>query len=195
MKSVTRVTDKGIPFNQAIFKLNIIIIQRLNSPDRGRSNKSNTQTADQNTIILNTFINIISESDLQRHNLEINNIGILEKIISNGGRILNTIKPTIKYDISIVSSTTLRARIKIITEGPDSNFTIILKDRTLSSELSNVSEDFKNITVNNNNVKKPQLKKRKHNKYHYTKNIAYSFQSSITSNKKMDIIKYIQLLT
>ncbi len=44
MKSVTRVADKGIPFNQAILKLNNVIIQRLNSPGRGRSNKPNTQT-------------------------------------------------------------------------------------------------------------------------------------------------------
>ncbi len=46
MKSVTKITNKGIPFNQAILKLNNIIIQRLNSPDRERSNKLNTQTTD-----------------------------------------------------------------------------------------------------------------------------------------------------
>ena len=46
MKSIARVADKSIPFNQIILKLNNIIIQRLNSPDRGRSNKSNIQTAD-----------------------------------------------------------------------------------------------------------------------------------------------------
>ncbi len=54
MKSITRVTDKGIPFNQTIFKFNNIIIQRLNNPDRGRSNKLNTQTTDWDVIILNT---------------------------------------------------------------------------------------------------------------------------------------------
>ncbi len=46
MKSVTRVTDKGIPFNQVILKFNNVIIQRLNSPGRGCSNKPNIQAAD-----------------------------------------------------------------------------------------------------------------------------------------------------
>ncbi len=41
MKFVIRVADKNIPFNQIIFKFNNIIIQRLNSPGRGRSNKLN----------------------------------------------------------------------------------------------------------------------------------------------------------
>src|SRR6266498_812175 len=120
---------------------------------------------------------------------------ILEKMVSGGERILNTIKLTIKYDIPTASSTTLRARTEITTEGPDSNLTTILEDRASSSKLSNVSENFKNITVNNNNnIKEPQSKKRKRNKYHYTENITHGFQSSIASNKKMDIIKYIQLL-
>jgi len=41
MKFVARVADKSILFNQAILKLNNIIIQYLNSPGRGRSNKPN----------------------------------------------------------------------------------------------------------------------------------------------------------
>ncbi len=41
MKFIIRVADKDIPFNQAIFKFNNIIIQRLNSSDRGRFNKLN----------------------------------------------------------------------------------------------------------------------------------------------------------
>ncbi len=41
MKSVVRVADKDIPFNQAILKFNNVIIQRLNSLDRERSNKLN----------------------------------------------------------------------------------------------------------------------------------------------------------
>ena len=78
------------------------------------------------------------------------------------------------------------------TERSNSNLTTILKDQTSSSELSNVPKDFKNITVNNNdNIKKPQSKKRKRNKYHYTKNITYGFQSNITSNKKINIVKCI----
>ncbi len=52
---------------------------------------------------------------------------ILEKMVSGGERILNIIKPTINYDIPII-------------------------DRASSSELSNVPKDFKNITVNNNNI-------------------------------------------
>src|SRR6266498_3066819 len=107
MKSVARVVDKNIPFNQIIFKFNNVIIQRLNSPDRGRFNKLNIQTADWDAIILNIFTSIISESDLQRYSLRINNMGILEKMVSNGERILNTIKPIIEYDISIVSDTAL----------------------------------------------------------------------------------------
>ncbi len=125
----------------------------MNSPDRGRSNKLNIQTTDWDIIILNTFINIISESDLQRYYLRINNIGILEKIVSSGGRILNIIKSTAEYDIPTKSNTALRAKIEIITEGLDNNLITILKDRVSSSELSDISEDFKNITVNNNDVK------------------------------------------
>src|SRR6266536_482306 len=117
MKSVIRVADKNISFNQAILKFNNVIIQRLNSPGRGRSNKLNTQAVNWDTIILNIFISTISESDLQRHDLKINNMKMLEKIISNGGRILDIIKLIIKYDMPIVSDTTLRVRAEIITEG------------------------------------------------------------------------------
>ena len=78
------------------------------------------------------------------------------------------------------------------TKGSDNNFTIILKDRILSNELSDVPEDFESIAINNNNnIKESQSKKRKRNKYYYTENITHGFQSSIISNKKMDIIKYI----
>ncbi len=124
-------------------------------------------------------------------------MGILEKIVSGGGRILNIIKLIIKYDIPIVSGTALQTRTEMITEGSNNNLITILENRALNSELSDVLEDFKNITVNNNNndVKELQLKKRKRNKYYYTKDITHGFQSNITSNKKMDIIKYIQLLT
>jgi len=100
---------------------------------------------------------------------------ILEKIISGGERILNTIKPTTEYDIPIVSNTALRARTEITTEGPDNNLITIFKDRVSSSELSNVPEDFRNIIVNNNDIKEPQSKKRKRNKYHYTENITHDF--------------------
>ncbi len=72
---------------------------------------------------------------------------ILEKMVSGGERILNTIKPTIEYNISIVFGIILRARTEMTTEGLDSNFTTILEDRVLSSELSNIPEDFKSITV------------------------------------------------
>ncbi len=76
------------------------------------------------------------------------------------------------------------------TEGSNNNFVIIFKNRVSSSELSNVSENFKNITINNNDdVEEPQSKKRKRNKCYCTKNITYGFQSNIASNKKMDIIK------
>jgi len=164
----------------------------LNSPDRGRSNKLNTQTADWDAIISNTSTSTISESDLQRHDLGINNIGILKKMVSGGGRILNIIKPIIEYDISIISDTILRARTEIITKGLDNNLVTILENRVLSSELSDVSEDFESMAVNNNDdVKNPQLKKRKRNRYYYTENITHGFQSSIASNKKMDIIKCI----
>ncbi len=119
-------------------------------------------------------------------------MGILKKMVSDGERILDIIKSTIEYDILIVSSTTLRARTEMTTEGSDSNLTIILEDQALSNELSNVSEDFKNITVDNDDdIKEPQSKKRKRNKYYYTENVTHGFQSSIASNKKMDIIKYI----
>ncbi len=128
----------------------------MNSSGRERSNKLNIQTADWDAIILNIFTSIISESDLQRYSLRINNMGILEKMVSNGERILNTIKPIIEYDISIVSDTALRARTEMITERSDSNFTTILEDRALSSELSDVLKDFESITVNNDdNIKKP----------------------------------------
>ncbi len=81
---------------------------------------------------------------------------MLKKIVSDKGRILSIIKLTTKYDIPIISSTTLQARTEIITEKPDNNLTTILKNRVLSSELSNVSEDFESITVNNNNnIKEP----------------------------------------
>ncbi len=77
-------------------------------------------------------------------------------MISGEERILNIIKSIIKYDISIVSNIILRVRTEMITEGPDNNLTTILKNRALSSELSDVSEDFKSIAVNNNNnIKKP----------------------------------------
>jgi len=121
---------------------------------------------------------------------------ILEKIISGGGRILDIIKLITEYDIPTASGTALRARIEMITEGLDSNLIIILEDRTSSSELSNVLEDFESMAVDNNNdVEEPQSKKRKRNKCYYTENITHDFQSSIASNKKMDIIKCIQLLT
>ena len=120
-------------------------------------------------------------------------MGMLEKMISGGGRILNIIELIIEYDISIVSSINLRTRTEMITEGPNNNFIIILEDRVSNSELSNVPENFKNITVNDDddNVKKLQSKKRKRNKCYYTKNITYGFQFSIASNKKMDIVKCI----
>ena len=112
-------------------------------------------------------------------------------MVSSGGRILDTIKPIIEYDIPTVSGTILRARTEITTERPDSNLTTIFEDRTSSSELSDVPKDFKNITVDDNDIKKSQSKKRKCNKYYYTKNITHDFQSSIVSNKKIDIIKCI----
>ncbi len=116
-------------------------------------------------------------------------------MISSGERILNIIKSTTEYNIPTIFNTVLRARIEMITEGPNSNLIIIFEDRTSSSELSNVPEDFESMTVNNNDIKEPQLKKRKRNKYHYTEDVTHGFQSNITNNKKMDIIKYIQLLT
>ncbi len=118
-------------------------------------------------------------------------MGILEKMISGGGRILNIIKLIIEYDIPTASNTALQIKSEIITEELNNNFIIILEDRVLSSELSNVLEDFKGIIVNNNNIKEPQSKKRKRNKCYYTKDITHSFQSNIASNKKIDIIKYI----
>jgi len=122
-------------------------------------------------------------------------MGILEKMVSGGGRILNTIKLIIKYDILIISNTILRARTEITTKELNNNLIIILEDRVLSSELSNVLEDFESIAVNNNNIEELQSKKRKRNKCYYTEDVTYGFQSSIASNKKMDIVKYIQLLT
>jgi len=103
-------------------------------------------------------------------------MGILEKMVSNGERILNTIKPIIEYDISIVSDTALRARTEMITEEPDSNFIIILENRALSSELSDVPEDFKSMIVDDDDdVEESQLKKRKRNKYYCTKDITHGF--------------------
>ncbi|SRR6266536_2022558 len=126
-------------------------------------------------------------------------MGTLEKMVSNERRILDTIELIIEYDMSIVSGTVLRARTEMTTEGLDSNFVIIFKDRTSSSELSDVLEDFKSMAVDDDDddddVEELQLKKRKRNKYHYTKNITHGFQSSIASNKKMNIVKCIQLLT
>ncbi len=113
-------------------------------------------------------------------------------MISGGGRILNIIELIIEYDIPIISSTALRTRTEMTTEGPDSNLITIFKDRTLSSELSDVLEDFESMIVDNDNdIKKSQLKKRKRNKYHYTENITHGFQSGIASNKKINIIKYM----
>ncbi len=84
-------------------------------------------------------------------------------MIFNEGRILDIIELTTEYDIPIISDIALRARTEITTEGSNSNLIIILKDRASNSELSNVPEDFKNITVNNINIniKELQLKKRK----------------------------------
>ncbi len=119
-------------------------------------------------------------------------MGMLEKMISSGGRILDIIKLIIEYNISIVSGTVLRARTEMITEGLDSNLIIILKNRVSSSELSDVLKNFKSMAVNNDDdIKELQLKKRKRNKCYYTKNVTHGFQSNIASNKKMDIIKYI----
>ncbi len=97
-------------------------------------------------------------------------------MVSGGGRILDIIESTIEYDIPIVFGTVLRAKTEIITEKSDSNFIIILEDRASSSELSDVSEDFKNMTVDNNNdVKELQSKKRKRNKCYYIENITHGF--------------------
>ena len=85
--------------------------------------------------------------------LDSNNMKILEKMVSGWGRILNIIELIIEYDIPTVSDTILRARTEIITEGLDSNLTTIFEDRVLSSELSDVLEDFERIIVNNNNIK------------------------------------------
>ena len=87
------------------------------------------------------------------YSLKINNIKMLEKIVSGGGRILDIIELTTEYDILIISSTALRARIEIIMEGLDSNLAIILEDRVSSSKLSNVLKDFESMTVNDNNIK------------------------------------------
>ncbi len=125
----------------------------MNSPGRGRFNKSNIQTTDWDIILLNTFINTISDSDLQRYGLGVNNMGMLEKMVSGGGRILDIIKLIIEYDILIISSIILRARTEIITEGLNNNFITILENRISNSELSNVLKNFKNIIVNNNNIK------------------------------------------
>ena len=112
-------------------------------------------------------------------------------MVSGGEHILNIIKLTTEYDISTTSNIILRAKTEMITERPDNNLITILEDRVSNSELSNVPKDFKNIAVNNNDIKELQSKKRKRNKYHYTKNITHDFQSNIASNKKINIIKYI----
>jgi len=112
-------------------------------------------------------------------------------MVSSGGRILDIIESITEYDIPITSDNALRARAEMTTEGLDSNLTTIFRDRASSSELSDVLEDFESMVVDNNNIKEPQSKKRKRNKYYYTKNITHGFQSNIASNKKMDIIKYI----
>ncbi len=77
-------------------------------------------------------------------------MGILEKMVSGEGRILNIIESTIEYDIPTIFGIVLRTKIEMITEGLDSNLIIILEDRVLSSELSNVSKDFESITINDN---------------------------------------------
>ncbi len=100
---------------------------------------------------------------------------ILEKMVSDGERILNIIKPITEYDISTVSDTVLRARTEMTTEESDSNLITILENRVLSGELSDIPEDFKNIAVDNNNIKESQSKKRKRNKYHYTEDITHGF--------------------
>src|SRR6266498_3944012 len=104
-------------------------------------------------------------------------MGILEKMVSGGGRILGTIELTIEYDMLTAFGTVLRVRAEMITEGPDSNLVTIFKDRILSSELSDVLEDFESIAVNNNNIEELQSKKRKRNKCYYTENVTYGFQS------------------
>ncbi len=76
---------------------------------------------------------------------------ILEKMVSDGGRILDIIKLIIKYDISIVFGIILRARTEMTTEGLNNNFITIFEDRVLNNELSDVLEDFKSMAVNNNN--------------------------------------------
>ena len=76
-------------------------------------------------------------------------MGILEKIISDGEHILDIIKSTIEYNIPTVFNIILRAKTEITTKEPDNNLTTILENRALSSELSNVLKDFKNIAVNN----------------------------------------------
>jgi len=41
------------------------------------------------------------------------------------------------------------------TEGSDNNFIIIFEDRALSSELSNILEDFKSMTVDDDDIEEP----------------------------------------
>ena len=74
-------------------------------------------------------------------------------MVSGGRHILNTIKPIIKYDIPTASNTSLRAKIEMTTEEPDSNLIVIFKNRVSSSKLSDVLEEFENIIVNNNDIK------------------------------------------
>ncbi len=116
-------------------------------------------------------------------------------MISGGEYILDIIKLITEYDISIVFNTILRARTEMITEGLNNNLIIILQDRVLSNKLSDILKDFKNIIVNNDDIEELQSKKRKRNKYYYMEDVTHGFQFNITSNKKMDIIKYIQLFT
>ena len=96
-------------------------------------------------------------------------------MISDWRRILDIIELIIEYDISIVSGIILRVRIEIITEGLDNNLAIILEDRVLSSELSDVLEDFENMAVDNDDVEEPQSKKRKRNKYYCTEDVTHGF--------------------
>ncbi len=79
---------------------------------------------------------------------------ILEKMVSGGGRILNIIELIIEYDILIIFNIVLRVRTEMITEGLDSNLIIILEDRVLSNELSDVLEDFESMAVNNDDIEK-----------------------------------------
>ncbi len=126
----------------------------MNSPGREHSNKLNIQIADWDTITSNTSISTISESDLQRYGLGINNIEMLEKMVSSGERILSIIELIIEYDIPIISNTAFRARTEMIMEGSGNNLVIILENRVLSNELSDILKDFKSMAVDDDDVKK-----------------------------------------